>query len=226
MSEPQFDDALAASGPPPPAVIFLPGFGQMPTDWQDQVTALPSGWRGFVPWLAGLKPTDTSGFELNRAVGGVVTLMETQGVKRAHVCGLSIGSVVALRLAADYPDLVDRLVLASGQVTPRSSLMKLQLAIMRRTPEAKFLAQGMTKDKAIAAFESIAALDLRADLGKVKAPTLVLTGSRDQANGAVAKALSQGIRGARMETLNGGHALNTSAPDEFNRAVFSFLQAT
>ncbi len=104
--------------------------------------------------------------------------------------------------------------------------MKLQLAIMRRTPEAKFLAQGMTKDKAIAAFESIAALDLRADLGKVKAPTLVLTGSRDQANGAVAKALSQGIRGARMETLNGGHALNTSAPDEFNRAVFSFLQAT
>ncbi len=224
MTEPGFDAAVAASGPPPPAVIFLPGFGQMPTDWQDQVTALPSGWRGFVPWLTGMKPTDKSGFELNRAVGGIVTLMETQGIKRAHVCGLSIGSVVALRLAADYPDLVDRLVLASGQVTPRKSLMKLQLAIMRRTSEAKFLSQGMTKDKAIAAFESIAALDLRADLGKVRAPTLVLTGSRDQANGPVAKAISSGIRGSRVETLDGGHALNTSAPDEFNRAVFSFFQ--
>jgi 3-oxoadipate enol-lactonase len=213
----------AEEQPQPPAVIFLPGFGQMPTDWQDQVTAMPTGWRGYVPWLAGLKPTDKSGFELNRAVGGVVSMMEMQGIKRAHICGLSIGSVVALRLAADYPELVDHLVLASGQVTPRKSMMKLQLAVMKRTPESKFLAQGLTKAKAVEAFSTLAALDLRADLSKVKAPTLVLTGNRDQANAPTAKALTQGIRGARMETLNGSHALNTSAPDEFNHAVFSFL---
>lgn len=208
---------------PPTSVIFLPGFGQMPTDWQDQVSQLPTGWRGFVPWLAGLKPTDRSGFELNRAVGGIVTMMETQGIKKAHLCGLSVGSVVALRLAANYPELVDRLVLASGQVTPRRSMMKLQLAVMRRTPEAKFLAQGLTKDKAIAAFESVAALDLRADLPRVQAQTLVLTGAQDQANRAAAKALAGGIRGARLEVINGGHALNTSAPEEFNQAVFTFL---
>lgn len=210
---------------PAPAVIFLPGFGQMPTDWQDQVTALPTGWRGYVPWLTGLKPTDKTGFELNRAVGGVVSMMEMQGVKHAHICGLSIGSVVALRLAADYPELVDRLVLASGQVTPRKSMMKLQLAVMKRTPESKFLAQGMKKDRAIEAFSGLAALDLRKDLAKVQAPTLVLTGSRDPANGPTAKALSHGIRGARLQTINGSHALNTSAPSEFNDAVFGFLTA-
>jgi 3-oxoadipate enol-lactonase len=207
----------------PTAVIFLPGFGQMPTDWQDQVSALPTGWRGFVPWLAGMKPTDRSGFELNRAVGALVTMMETQGIKRAHVCGLSVGAVVALRLAAEFPALVDRLVLASGQVTPRKSLMKLQLAVMRRTPEAKFLAQGMTKQAAIAGFESVAALDLRADLGLVRAPTLVLTGAQDEGNAPAAKALSQGIRGARLMTIPAGHALNKSAPEEFNRAVYGFL---
>lgn len=211
--------------PTPPAVIFLPGFGQMPTDWQDQVTSLPTGWRGYVPWLAGLKPTDKTGFELNRAVGGVVSMMEMQGIKRAHICGLSIGSVVALRLAADYPELVDRLVLASGQVTPRKSLMKLQLAVMKRTPEAKFLAQGMKKDKAIEAFSGLAALDLRKDLGKVQAPTLVLTGNYDKPNLPTAKALAQGIRGAKLEALDGGHALNTSAPEEFNHAVYTFLAA-
>ncbi len=209
--------------PTPPAVIFLPGFGQLPTDWQDQVTQLPDGWRCFVPWLSGIKPTDRSGFELDRAVGGVVTLMETHGIARAHVCGLSVGSVVALRLAARYPDLVDRLVLASGQVTPRKSLMKLQLAVMRRTPEAKFLAQGMTKDRAIEAFAALAALDLRADLPRIQAPTLVLTGRRDQPNLAAAQALTAGIRGARLEVIDGTHALNTSAPEEFNRAVFTFL---
>ena len=216
---------LFAEEPSPPAVIFLPGFGQMPTDWQDQVTALPTGWRGYVPWLAGLKPTDKTGFELNRAVGGIVTMMEMQGIKHAHICGLSVGSVVALRLAADYPELVDRLVLASGQVTPRKSFMKLQLAVMKRTPEAKFLAQGLTKSKAIDAFASLAALDLRGDLPKVKASTLVLTGSRDQPNAPTAKALTQGIRGARMETINGSHALNTSAPMKFNDAVFGFFTA-
>lgn len=224
MSDPVAPESLAGlPQTPPTCVIFLPGFGQMPTDWQDQVTQIPTGWRGFVPWLAGLKPTDRSGFELNRAVGGIVTMMETQDIKRAHICGLSIGSVVALRLASSYPELVDRLVLASGQVTPRRSLMKLQLAVMRRTPEAKFLAQGLTKEKAIEAFESVAALDLRADLPKVKAPTLVLTGAQDQPNRAAAKALAGGIRGARLEVINGGHALNTGAPEEFNRAVFGFL---
>ncbi|MGL5824940.1 MAG: alpha/beta fold hydrolase [Nocardioides sp.] len=209
--------------PAAPAVIFLPGFGQMPTDWQDQVTALPTGWRGYVPWLAGMKPTDTSGFELDRAVGGVVTMMETQGIRRAHVCGLSIGSVVALRLAAEHPALVDRLVLASGQVTPRRSVMKLQLAVMRRTPEAKFLAQGLTKEKALSAFAALAALDLRGDLAKVRAPTLVLTGEQDKPNRPVASALAAGIRGATVAVIAGAHALNTSAPDEFNTAVYGFL---
>jgi 3-oxoadipate enol-lactonase len=222
-STPAPDAAPPAAEPARPAVIFLPGFGQMPTDWQDQVTALPTRWRGYVPWLAGMKPTDTSGFELNRAVGGVVTMMETQGIKRAHVCGLSLGSVVALRLAAEHPELVDRLILASGQVTPRRSMMKLQLAVMRRTPEAKFLAQGMTKEKALEAFGALAALDLRADLAKVKAPTLVLTGEQDQPNRPAAKALAAGIRGARLEVIAGTHALNTSAPEEFNAAVFGFL---
>ncbi|MGL5810926.1 MAG: alpha/beta fold hydrolase [Nocardioides sp.] len=227
MSEvsPGLEAELFGEAVKPPAVIFLPGFGQMPTDWQDQVTALPSGWRGYVPWLAGLKPTDESGFELGRAVGAIVTMMETQGIRRAHLCGLSIGAVVALRLAAEHPGLVDRLVLASGQVTPRETVMKMQLALMRRTAEAKFLEQGLTKEKAIEAYEQIAALDLRADLSKVQAPTLVLTGAQDPGNTAAAKALAGGIRGADLRTLAGGHALNTSAAAEFNDAVYTFLQS-
>lgn len=59
----------------PPAIVFLPGMGQMPTDWQSQVASLPPGWRGFVPWLPGLKPTDKQGFDLERAVGEMVMLL-------------------------------------------------------------------------------------------------------------------------------------------------------
>ncbi len=208
----------------PPAVLFLPGMGQMPTDWQAQVTELPTGWKGFVPWIPGLKPTDRSGFDLERAVGEMVMLLDTNGVARAHVVGLSIGSVVALRLAARHPERVDRLVLASGQVTPPKLVLKFQLALMRRTPERKFLAQGMLKDRAIAAVETLAKLDIRTDLKAVQAPTLVVHGSGDQANLAGAKALAAGIRGARLVTLEGGHALNTANPKAFNEAIFSFLK--
>lgn len=219
----------SAAVPPKPqrptAVIFLPGMGQMPTDWQEQVTALPSGWRGFAPWLPGLKPTDKQGFELDRAVGEMVMLLDTHNLPSAHVVGLSLGAAVALRLASRHPDRVDRLVLASGQVTPPKMVMKLQLALMRRTPESKFLAQGMLKDRAIGAVEMLAKLDLRADLKSVQAPTLVLTGSGDSGNLPAAKTLASGIRGARMEVLDGGHALNSSNPAAFNRAVFGFLSA-
>ena len=209
----------------PPAIVFLPGMGQMPTDWQGQVTSLPPGWRGFVPWLPGLKPTDKQGFDLERAVGEMVMLLDSHNLARAHVVGLSLGAVVALRLASRHPERVDRLVLASGQVTPPKMVMKLQLALMRRTPESKFLAEGMLKERAIGAVEMLAKLDLRADLKAVQAPTLVLTGSGDPQNRPGAKALASGIRGARLAVIEGGHALNTADPEAFNREVFGFLTA-
>lgn len=216
-------EAVVPAQAPPPAVMFLPGMGQMPTDWQEQVTALPTGWRGFVPWLPGLKPTDKQGFELDRAVGELLTFMDTHNLRSTHLVGLSLGAAVALRLAARHPERVQRLVLASGQVTPPKLVMKMQLALMRRTPEAKFLAEGMLKERAIGAVETLAKLDLRADLKAVQAPTLVLAGAQDAANKAGAKALAGGIRGARLVTIDGGHALNTANPTDFNREVFGFL---
>jgi pimeloyl-ACP methyl ester carboxylesterase len=214
---------VTAAGTAPSAVVFLPGLGQLPTDWQAQITAVPAGWRAFVPWLAGMKPTDPARFDLDRAVGGVVSLLEAESLPRAHVCGLSLGAVVAVRLAAQHPELVGRLVLASGQVSPPRSLLKLQLAMTRRTPESRFRKEGLTRERAVAALEALSALDLRADLARVQAPTLVLTGSGDRANRSAAKALAAGIRGARLEVLDGGHALNTQSPEAFNRAVFGFL---
>ncbi|MFZ2503358.1 MAG: alpha/beta hydrolase [Nocardioides sp.] len=215
------NDAARVAGP---AVVFLPGVGQIPTDWQEQVTQLPDGWRGFVPWLPGLKPTDKQGFDLDRAVGEMLLLLDTNSLPKAHFVGLSLGAAVALRIAAHHPDRVDRLVLASGQVSPPKMVMKLQLALMRRTSEEKFRAQGVIKDRAIAAVETLARLDLRADLKRVSAPTLVLTGTGDLPNRAAAKALTAGIAGARSVALDGGHALNEANPEGFNREVFGFLQ--
>lgn len=204
-------------------MLFLHGLGQLPTAWQEQVTALPTGWRAHAPWVPGLKPTEQVDFDLDRAVGQLATYLETQGVRRTHLVGLSLGAVVSLRLAATHPDLVDRLVLIAGQVSPPRLLMKAQRAMLRVVSEAKLRKQGLTKARLADALGVMEALDLHADLARVQAPTLVVVGDRDRPNQPAAKVLASRIRGARLVTLPGGHELNTESPEALNDAVFGFL---
>jgi pimeloyl-ACP methyl ester carboxylesterase len=219
MTQPE---AMAPTAPPT-TVVFLHGLGQRPDAWLDQVRALPTGWRARTPWLKGLKPTDETPFDLDEAAAALIQSLELEEIRRFHLVGLSVGAAVALRVAARRPEIVDHLVLASGQVTPPKLMLKLQLALMRRTPEAKFLAQGIPKPAAIHAVASLAKMNLAGDLKLVKAPTLVVHGARDSANAGGAKALAAGIRGARLVTVPGGHALNEDAPSELNDLIFPFL---
>ncbi len=208
---------------PPTTVVFLHGLGQRPDAWLEQIRALPSGWQARTPWLKGLKPTDHAPFDLDEAAAALVQALEVEGIRSFHLVGLSVGAAVSLRVAARCPEAVDRLVLASGQVTPPKLMLKVQLALMRRTPESKFLAQGIPKAAALHAVESLAKMNLAADLKLIKAPTLVVHGSRDSANAGGAKALAAGIRGAKLVTLSGGHALNEDAPIELNETIYPFL---
>src|SRR5690606_28965166 len=43
-------------------------------------------------------------------------LLRELGLERAHVCGHSLGGAVALTLAADHPDAVDRLAVLDSAV--------------------------------------------------------------------------------------------------------------
>jgi pimeloyl-ACP methyl ester carboxylesterase len=49
----------------------------------------------------------------HRATTDVVELLNTLGIPKAHVLGLSIGSAVAAQLAVFHPEMVDKLILAS-----------------------------------------------------------------------------------------------------------------
>ena len=231
MTEPATPDATpteltepaAAPTPPPTSVVFLHGAGQMPQAWQEQVTALPPDWRCSAPWLQGLKPTDTDPFALDPAVDAVLDRLQASGVRRTHLVGHSLGAVVALRVAAREPDVVDRLVLIAGQVAPPRLLMRAQLALMRRLPEARFARDHLSKERVIAAMEALKDLDLHADLRRVTSPTLVVIGTKDRPNQPAAKALAKGIAGAELVELPGGHALNTESPQALNEALLRFL---
>jgi proline iminopeptidase len=68
--------------------------------------------------------------------------------------------------------------------------------------------------------------DLRPQLEKITAPTLVVTGEEDFITGPVCAAeLEQGLRDVRKVIIPGaGHFVFVEAPQAFREAVFDFLQ--
>jgi len=74
-------------------------------------------------------------------------------------------------------------------------------------------------------WEALLAFDVRARLGEIRAPTLVIHGSDDRVSPVDnALALVRGIPGARLELLDGvGHSPNVEAPEEMNAILRAFL---
>jgi pimeloyl-ACP methyl ester carboxylesterase len=73
-----------------------------------------------------------------------------------------------------------------------------------------------------------AAEDLRDVLARITVPTLLVYGAKDvRAPLAVAEKLHEAISGSKLIVLpNAGHICNIEAPDEFNRAVRTFLRVS
>lgn len=214
------------TAPPGPAstVLFLHGIGAGPESWDEQLRALPTGLTGLAPRIAG-STDDGPPFSLHRACASLVELLDERGVDRAHLCGLSLGAVTATRFAIDHPDRVASLVVSGGQVRPVPALMTLQSAILRLLPARMTVPAGMSKATMLGILGSLSSLDLRAELGSIIAPTLVLCGSRDRPNLAAARALAAGIPDAELQIVPGaGHEWNTQLPAEFSARLEGFLE--
>ncbi len=78
-----------------------------------------------------------------------------------------------------------------------------------------------------AAVECLPTHDVRARLGEIAAPTLVLVGEHDEETPlSYAEALASGIRGARLQIIPGaGHISNLEAPEAVNVALREHLAA-
>ena len=82
------------------------------------------------------------------------------------------------------------------------------------------------QDAALGCMEAFATTDFRDDLTKITVPTLVLHGDSD---GTVplegsGRRTHEAIEGSELVVIeNGPHGINTSHPDEFNRALLAFL---
>ncbi|MEI2827947.1 MAG: alpha/beta hydrolase [Dermatophilaceae bacterium] len=205
-------------------VVLLHGIGQAPTSWADVVVRLTGSRPILTPWVPGLEPTDDRSVSIPDAASEIDDRVRLEGWGPVDVVGLSYGAVVATQFAASSADRVRRLVLIAGQVKPPKALLKAQHLALRLVPPSRFATTGVSKERLLSTLAAVSALDLRAVLPHITAPTLILVGSRDRANTPAARALARSIRGAKLQVVDGaGHALNEERPRELAGVLSDFL---
>lgn len=199
----------------------------------------------------GGSPAPPGPYELADLGRDVLELMDALRLERASFCGLSIGGMVGMWLAANAPARIGRLVLCCTSASLEPQLWRDRAAAVRsggmaalsRQIAGRWFTPGYraAHPATLARFEAtleevapegyagccdaIAAMDLRPLLPSVTAPTLVLAGADDPAtppwHGAV---IASGIPGARLRVIRGvSHLANVAAPAEFTAALLDHL---
>jgi 3-oxoadipate enol-lactonase len=182
-------------------------------------------------------------------------LLDGLDVARAHVVGLSLGGMVALHAALAHPDRVRSLALLStspafgldgtrpedwraarlvpldaGRQPGDDAVGSIRaIAGPSIPPEAVATqAAAMARISAPAmrrAVDCLVTHDVRARLGEITAPALVLTGELDaETPTSYGRALADGLPDARFRIVPGcGHLLPVEAPDLVNAALVEHL---
>src|SRR5205085_944703 len=176
--------------------------------WEPQVPALGRTHRVVRYDMRGHggSPVPPSPYTIADLGGDVVALLDRLGIERASLVGVSLGGMVSMWLAANRPERIDRLVLCStapylGPPEAWAERAALVLdegaeavadAVVARWFSAEYAAAhpdvvgAVRADLAATPAEGYAAccgalehMDLRADLARIAAPTLVIVGADD-----------------------------------------------
>ncbi|TXS57968.1 4-carboxymuconolactone decarboxylase [Streptomyces sp. t39] len=232
-----------------PTLVLGPSLGTTWHMWDRQIAELAERWRLIrfdLPGHGGA-PAHPAGSVTDLAERLLATL-DGLGVQRFGYAGCSIGGAIGLELALRHPHRVASLALVAASPRFGTADEFRQRGVVVRTngldpmarsaPERWFTAGFAASQPAIvewavqmvrttdpgcyiAACEALAAFDVRAELGRVGVPTLVLVGSEDQVTGpAEARTLVAGIPDARLALVPGASHL---APVEQPAAVTDLL---
>ncbi|MEO5972457.1 MAG: alpha/beta fold hydrolase, partial [Sphingomicrobium sp.] len=176
--------------------------------------------------------------------------LDALDIAEAHICGLSLGGVVALAMHHHAPSRCRSLVLADSFAAhpdgrgiyerslaasrgPGMRALAEQRAPVLLAPDAPDTVRGEVLETMAridpAAFAVGAAAvwlaDQRERAAAIAVPTLVLVGAEDKVTPvALSEELAATISNARLEVIAGaGHIANLEQPGEFNRLVDEFI---
>lgn len=190
-------------------------------------------------------------FTIEQLGHDLLRLLDELQTDRANICGLSLGGLVALWLGIHAPGRVDRLIFANTAarigsremweqriaMVRRSGMSPLAVATLERwfttayrsshPQEMERIRQMIAATDPVGYAACCAVLrdtDLRAEIGEVKAASLVITGTHDPATPpGDGRALHAGIRDSSYVELESSHLSAWERAEEFAEAVLQHL---
>jgi len=242
-------------GPPgAPVLVLGNSLGTSAAVWDRQVPQFREHFRLLrfeLPGHGGSVPPAGT-YTIGGLGAGVLALLDSLGVERAGYCGISLGGMIGMWLASHAPGRVAALglVCTSAHLPPASGwlaradqvraagMASISGAVLSRWFTPQYAAQApAVVDAFRAEFErtdpdgyagccaAIAAMDQRARLPAIVAPTLVLAGADDPATPPEhGEVIAHGIPGARLEVIPGAaHLAAVSASQRVTSALIEHL---
>ncbi|MFX1561818.1 MAG: alpha/beta fold hydrolase [Promethearchaeota archaeon] len=174
-------------------------------------------------------------------------MLQDLDLNQVHLCGLSMGGMVAEVFALKYPSMVRGLVLADSAamiadqyVSERITLIGdhdmnwfadwgVKKILRLATPEAvehvrEMIRRVNRKDYRLAVI-STAGFNIAKQISAIQKPTLIIVGEKDETTPLWhAEQLKSWIPGSRLVVMKGAsHMTPVENPEEFNKLVLDFL---
>jgi 3-oxoadipate enol-lactonase len=208
--------------------------------------------RGHGPAGGKYSPAPPGAYSISELGADVLALLDRHELERVLYCGVSLGGMIGMWLAANAPDRIGGLALCcTSAYLPPAAMWADRAAAVRAGGPAAIAAQvvgrwftpayaaaepgvpaafvtdlaAMAPDGYAGCCEAIGAMDLRPMLSSITAPTLVIAGEQDPATRPWHCAvIASGISGARLAVIRGAaHLACVSNAAEVTAALVRHL---
>lgn len=232
-------------------IIFLHGVGSDKSAWQPQLAHFGKSRRAVAFDYPGYGESEfRDGASRGDFAAAILAAMDALNIDKAHICGLSLGGVIAIAIYAAAPSRCASLIIADsfavhpdGQGIYDRSVAASQSMTMRELAEARtglLLGSATTPELRTEVIDTMAAIDPAAyrqgaaavwladqrDIAaSVEVPTLILVGEEDVITPpTLSEELEQLIPESSLQRIAAaGHLANAEQPAAFNDAIESFL---
>jgi pimeloyl-ACP methyl ester carboxylesterase len=174
----------------------------------------------------GQTPRGEAPFTIRQFAEDLLGFMDLHGIERADILGFSDGGNIAMVFALTHPERVRKLVLNGANLDASGVKRSVQIPIEIGYRMASLFAHKSlnAKKKAELLGLMVNDPDLKPEeLALIKAPTLVIAGTRDMIKDTHTRLIAGSIAGSKLVLIEGDHFIAGKCPEEFNRTVLDFL---
>ncbi|MGG5371705.1 alpha/beta fold hydrolase [Enterococcus sp. AZ196] len=206
-------------------LILLHGIGQSTDSWKEVIKNIDNSDICLFPLFENIGPNEYVNFKyLNNKLEAFLRTLNEPFI----LCGLSLGAILTLQYGTVCNPLLKGLIVVAGQFeAPDKKILKLQNMMLKLTPSFFLRKSGIVlkKKQLLQLMDDLANLQMSNSLQNIKAPTLLLCGSKDKANLSATSKLSNLLKNSTIVIIeNGKHELNRSSPEELAYTINRFTQ--